>query len=61
MPEDCDISRFKRFYEGGKWRVLYALNFISYPVIICFLMFALYWVSFGLADPFKALVFLGIV
>ena len=59
MPEDYDISKSKRLYEGGKWRILYALNFINYPIIICFLMFAMYWVSFGLVDPFKALAFLG--
>lgn len=55
MPEDYDMSGLERFYESGKWRMLYVLNFINYPVIICFLMFALYWVSFGLVNPFQAL------
>ncbi len=59
MPEDYDISGRKRFYENGKWRILYILNFINYPIIVWFLMFALYWVSFGLVNPLEALVSLG--
>lgn len=55
MPEDYDISKVRRFFESAKWRVLYLLNFINYPIIICFLMFALYWVSFGFVLPLQAL------
>jgi len=55
MPEDYDMPWYKRRYEDFKWRLMYFINFVNYPVIVGFLLFALYWVSFGLISPLNAM------
>jgi hypothetical protein len=59
MPEDYGMRWYKRRYEDVKWRTMYFFNFVNYPVVVGFLLFALYWVSFGLVTPLNAMELIG--